>query len=103
HEFTHVYQYGDGPGWLIEGMADFVRFRAGLIPLSNRGKGGHYDDAYQTTAFFLAWIDDAHPDFGYQMNQSMTDDDKKGWTLDVFKQLAGKDVDTLWSDYQDDI
>jgi hypothetical protein len=103
HEFTHVYQYNDGPGWLIEGMADFVRYRSGLIPPSNRGRGGHYDDAYQTTAFFLVWLDDAHQDFGYQMNQSLTDKDNKEWSTDVFKALAGKDVDTLWSDYQDAI
>jgi len=49
HELTHVYQHLDGPGWLIEGMADFVRLHTGFIPESNRGRGGHYDDAYQTT------------------------------------------------------
>lgn len=100
HEYTHIYQYFDGPGWLIEGVADFVRLRAGFIPMSNRRPGGAYDDAYQTTAFFLAWIDDRHPGFGHQLNQSLTDRDDRGWSTDVFEELTGTDVDTLWSEYQ---
>ena len=103
HELTHVYQHLDGPGWLIEGMADFVRLHTGFIPESNRGRGGHYDDAYQTTAFFLDWIDDAKPGFGYEVNQSMRDGDGQEWTLDVFQQLTGTDVDTLWNQYQDSL
>jgi len=35
HEFTHVYQNNKGPGWMIEGMADFVRYRAGYFKLTN--------------------------------------------------------------------
>lgn len=103
HEFTHIYQYNDGPGWLIEGVADFVRFRSGLIPLSNRHKGGHYDDAYQTTAFFLAWLDDHYAGFGYKINQSLSSKDSTGWSTNVFKDLTGKDVDTLWNEYQSSI
>jgi len=101
HELTHVYQNFDGPGWLIEGMADFVRFRAGYIPLSNRHRGGNYDDAYQTTAFFLAWIDDMVPSFGYQMNQRMDESDSADWTEQVFVDLTDKSVTTLWDQYQD--
>jgi hypothetical protein len=100
HEFTHVYQYNDGEGWAIEGVADFVRLRAGYIPASNRRRGGNYDDAYQTTAFFLDWIDTGHAGFGHQFNQSMTSKDNKGWSTAVFKTLTGSDVDTLWKQYQ---
>jgi len=52
HEFTHIYQNGQAPGWMIEGMADFVRYRAGYFKLTNRRKGGNYDGSYQTTGFF---------------------------------------------------
>jgi Peptidase of plants and bacteria len=100
HELSHVFQYNDGPGWLIEGEADFVRFRAGYIPLSNRHKGGNYDDAYQTTAFFLVWLDDKYSDFGWKMNQAKDPHDNKDWTEQVFVDLTGKDVKTQWSAYQ---
>jgi hypothetical protein len=100
HEFTHVYQNFMAPTWLIEGIADFVRFRAGEIPISNRQPGGHYDDAYQTTAFFLAWIDDAHKDFVYQLNQKVK---TTQFTNQMFVDLAGQDVDTLWNTYQKQI
>jgi hypothetical protein len=101
HELTHAYQYNDGPGWLIEGMADLVRFRAGHVPVSNRRPGGSYDDAYQTTAFFLAWIDDAHAGFGRALNASLASDDDEEWTEEIFRTLTGESVGELWDAYQD--
>lgn len=103
HEFTHVYQYNDGPGWLVEGLADYVRYKSGNIPLSNRHRGGKYDDAYQTTGFFIAWLDERFPDFGYKLNQTLTRNDGAGWSTRAFQDLTGKDVDTLWREYQSSI
>jgi hypothetical protein len=103
HEFTHIYQYNDGPGWLIEGMADYVRYEAGLIPLSNRHKGGNYDGAYQTTGFFVAWLDQKYPGFGYALNQSMTSSDGKGWSTAVVQALTGQSIESLWAQYQSSI
>jgi hypothetical protein len=100
HEYTHVYQYNDGPGWLIEGIADFVRYRAGFVPERNRGPGGNYDDAYQTTAFFLDWVDLEHPGFGKALNRALDPTDGVGFSLDVFETLAGDDVEALWEAYQ---
>jgi hypothetical protein len=96
HEFTHIYQNNKGPGWMIEGMADFVRYRAGYFKLTNRRKGGNYDDAYQTTGFFLSWVDDQYPNFGRKLNQAM----KTGADISTFMTLTGKSVTDLWAEYQ---
>jgi hypothetical protein len=102
HELGHVFQHmgGEPPGWLIEGEADFIRYRAGYIPLSNRQAGGHYDDAYQTTAFFLDYVDRTYPDAGYELNQSKNPALGTSWSEDVFVTLTGKSVQALWDDYQ---
>jgi len=100
HELAHVYQHMDGPGGLIEGMADYVRHRAGYVPLSRRQPGGNWDDPYNTSAFFVAWLDDKYPGLGYQLNQRMRADDRTAWSEQVFVDLTGKDVDTLWREYQ---
>lgn len=76
HELVHCYQHskpeddGSGrdipqpPGGLIEGIADFVRLKAGLEPphwkkpLSSADRAAKWDAGYQNTAYFLAWIED---------------------------------------------
>jgi hypothetical protein len=63
---------------------------------ANRREGGNYDDAYQTTGFFLAWLDDHHPDFARKLNAAM----KTGASEQTFMELAGKPVQELWQDYQ---
>jgi hypothetical protein len=96
HEFTHVYQYNRGPGWLIEGMADYVRFKAGFFTLAQRRKGGNFDDAYRTTGFFLAWLDDQYPNFARKLNQAM----KTGASEATFETLTGLPIQALWDEYQ---
>ena len=103
HEFTHIYQYNDGPGWLIEGMADYVRYKAGYIPLSSRHKGGNYDGAYQTTGFFVAWLEQRYAGFGYALNQSLRSGDNQGWNKSVVQSLTGKSIESLWAEYQSSI
>ncbi|KAJ5511923.1 hypothetical protein N7453_004026 [Penicillium expansum] len=76
HELVHCYQHtaplnesSDGdiprpPGGLIEGIADFVRLKAGLEPphwkrpLSAAERPPKWDMGYQHTAYFLAWLED---------------------------------------------
>jgi hypothetical protein len=81
---------------MIEGMADYVRFRAGYRSISARSKGGAYTDGYGPTSFFLAWIDDGRPGFVKAVNLSA----KPGWTTDAFVALTGETVDALWTEYQ---
>jgi hypothetical protein len=103
HEATHLYQYNDGPGGLIEGVADYVRIEAGHHSLNRRNPGGNWDDGYTTTGFFLSWLDDHYPEFGYRLNLTLTRDDNEGWSEQAFEELTGKSVDTLWQEYQDDL
>lgn len=62
HELTHVVQSyggGDHPGWLVEGIADYVRWFE-FEPVSKRPRPNpekaKYDDSYQTTAHFLNYV-----------------------------------------------
>lgn len=66
HELVHVVQhYGKGkrpPGWLIEGIPDYIRFylyepesHGADIP-PQRAASARYDASYRTTANFLHWV-----------------------------------------------
>ena len=65
HETVHVvqrYRTRNNPGWLVEGIADYVRFYkyepGKLRPLNpNRAK---YDGSYKVTAQFLAYLSDKY-------------------------------------------
>jgi hypothetical protein len=100
HEATHLYQYNDAPGGLIEGVADYVRIEAGLHSLNRRQRGGKWDDGYTTTGFFISWLDERYADFGYRLNLALTRMDSEPWSTDVFQDLTGKSLDTLWTEYQ---
>ncbi|EEP78786.1 conserved hypothetical protein [Uncinocarpus reesii 1704] len=72
HELVHCYQHTtppDGsapypPSGLVEGIADFVRLKAGLAPphwsrpRNSTDLPDSWDRGYQHTAFFLEWIED---------------------------------------------
>jgi hypothetical protein len=108
HETTHLYQFDDGGGALVEGMADFVRIRAGHHRLNRRQRGGAWTDPYTTSGFFFSWLAGpgglqpdgrvpADPDIGWAINQQMKD----SWSEQVFEERLGKSVDELWTEYQD--
>lgn len=61
HELVHVvqhYTHGDRPGWLVEGIADDLRWfhyePASRRPHPDRRRA-KFDDSYQTSAAFLDW------------------------------------------------
>jgi Peptidase of plants and bacteria len=88
------------PGWLIVGIADYVRLESGYIDRSERAKGGSYDGSgSQTTAFFLDYLATKNAAVVMQLNQRLAQTSAV-WTNDVFKTLLGSDVDTLWASYQ---
>jgi hypothetical protein len=102
HEGTHIWQYNHGGGWLVEAMADYVRYRVGYDKLSRRSRGGNWDSPYTTGGFFIVWIEDKYdPDFGYKVNMGMKDAAFSYPAL--VKQVTGKDVDALWAEYQSQI
>ncbi|KAL6883492.1 hypothetical protein ACP4OV_010906 [Aristida adscensionis] len=101
HEVAHVWQWngqGRANGGLIEGIADFVRLRAGYAPghWVKPGQGDRWDQGYDVTARFLDYCDSLKRGFVAQLNAKMKD----GYTDDFFTQILGKNVQQLWKDYK---
>ena len=103
HEMVHCWQWnalGTAPGGLIEGIADFVRLRAGLSPPHwKRESGGDWDSGYERTGYFLEWFEDKwRPGSVMDINEALRD--SKYIEGNFWKRLFGKDVDKLWKDYE---
>ncbi|GMN37778.1 hypothetical protein TIFTF001_007092 [Ficus carica] len=101
HESTHIWQWngnGQAPGGLIEGIADFVRLKAGYDPSHwvKPGGGDRWDQGYDVTARFLDYCNDLRNGFVAELNKKM----RTGYSVDFFVELLGKTVDQLWSDYK---
>jgi hypothetical protein len=106
HEVMHIVQSypGDsGPGWITEGIADYVRYDFGV---DNKGAGWalpeykathNYDNAYRITARFFAWIENTQKKgFVKKLDEAMR---SAKYTEDFWKKNTGKTVDELWADY----
>ncbi|KAL0412595.1 UNVERIFIED_CONTAM: Basic secretory protease [Sesamum radiatum] len=101
HEMTHVWQWsgnGQAPGGLIEGIADFVRLKAGYAPSHwvRPGQGDRWDQGYDVTARFLDYCNGLKSGFVAELNKKM----KSGYSNNYFVELLGKTVDQLWKDYK---
>jgi hypothetical protein len=102
HESTHVWQYTNGGGWLVEAMADYVRYKSGFDRIQRRQRGGNWDSPYTTGGFFIHWIEEKYDkDFGYKVNMGMKNRNFSYPAL--VQQVTGKPVDTVWDEYQADI
>jgi Peptidase of plants and bacteria len=98
HETCHViqrYRSRNNPGWLVEGVADYVRFfvfepgKAGPV----NPRRAHYNNSYRTTASFLAFVTDKYDkQLVLKLNKLMRDGNYKE---EVFKDLTGKTVQEL--------
>ena len=101
HELTHVIQaYPDGPkpGWLVEGIADYVRWwRYEPSPQVPRfGPNATYHDSYRTTAAFLAWVSEH---FDQRIVPALDLAMRNGQDPEpLFKQLTGHTEQELWDD-----
>jgi hypothetical protein len=104
HEMVHVvqqYKSSKNPGWLVEGLADYVRWfnyepETKHPKLRNPDKA-KYTDSYQVTAGFIDFVVRTHDkDFAVKMNADM----RQGkYSADLWKTYAGKTVDELWEEY----
>lgn len=100
HELTHVVQSypPGGPGWLVEGIADYVRL-VHFEPQAPRPKidpdKASYKDAYKTTAIFLEWIEKTHgAGLVVKLNAAL----RKGMYRDeLFKEITSQTLDELWA------
>lgn len=104
HELTHVIQAYPGgrntPGWLVEGIADYIRWWR-YEPESPRTpvnpEKAKYTDSYRTTAAFLAFVV-AKYDRGIvkRLDKALRE---RTYSDEIFQQVTGKTVDTLWGEY----
>lgn len=98
HETTHVAQHYRGrrnPGWLVEGVCDYVRFfkfePGHLGPIDP--ERAHYNGSYRVTAAFLAYLVEKYDD---QLVRKLNALMREGRYHDeVFQTLTGKTLDEL--------
>ena len=106
HEVMHIvqgYPGGAGPGWLTEGIADYVRYtygvnnEAGKWSLPNYDASHAYTKSYRITARFLVWLEkNKKKNMVTKLDGAMR---SKTYTADIWKELTGKTLDELWSEY----
>jgi len=104
HEEVHVVQqYGyeeSNPVWLVEGIADYVRwwFYEPDGPRRYRFQNPRYNGSYTTTANFLHWVADKYDkDIVEQMNAALR---KHQYNDDLWKLYTGKDLQTLGAEWK---
>jgi Peptidase of plants and bacteria len=102
HETSHIvqrYRGRNNPGWLVEGVSDYVRFfkyepgKLGRID----PKRAHFNGSYRTTAAFLAFLTERYDKQIVQKLNAMMREGK--YTKDALKQLTGKsetELDEEW-------
>jgi hypothetical protein len=106
HEAMHIvqaYPEDAGPGWITEGIADYVRY---LLGVNNEASGWalpafkedqSYENAYRVTARFFVWIEKhKSPGLVKKLDKAMRN---KRYTGKFWKQTTGKTVDELWAAY----
>ena len=93
--------FGSAPSGLIEGIADYVRLRAGFVPPHwRRGQGSRWDEGYDVTGYFLNWIEKNYDGFVRAINAILKD---AKWDEGMFKLITGKCVDDLWKEYRQEM
>ncbi|TWR29645.1 secretory protein [Mucilaginibacter pallidiroseus] len=106
HEVMHIIQsYGRsvGPGWLTEGIADYVRYTAGIDnagakwTLPDLKPEHNYKNSYRITARFFIWIENKIKAGTIKtIDKSLRD---HTYTPEIWQQLTGKNLDELWAAY----
>jgi hypothetical protein len=103
HETAHVvqrYRTRNNPGWLVEGVADYVRFikyepaKIGRIN-PDRAK---YDGSYRVTAAFLNAVAEKYDkDLVRKLNKAMREGEYKE---DLWKEFTGKPLKELGDEWK---
>jgi hypothetical protein len=102
HETVHVVQHyraRNNPGWLVEGVADYVRFfkyEPGKIGRINPDRA-RYDGSYRQTAAFLNYVTEKYDkDLIRKLNAAMRQGEYKD---DLWKEVTkktAKELDEEW-------
>jgi hypothetical protein len=98
HETVHVvqrYRTRNNPGWLVEGVADYVRFfkfEPGKLGRINPDRA-RYDGSYRITAAFLNYVSEKYDkELVTKLNKAMREGEYKE---DLWKELTKKTVKEL--------
>ncbi len=103
HELCHVVQAYGGkpvPGWVTEGIADYVRW-FNWEPPARRPRvnpdRARYTQGYQVTAAFFDWIvRTKDKTFVTRLNDAVRNGRYKP---ELFQEFAGKPLDDLWAEF----
>ncbi len=108
HELTHVIQNYPSdkttPGWLVEGIADYIRYwkyepeipRQRLDP-----KTADYHQGYGTTGAFLAWLVQKYDRrIVLRLDAALR---VKAYHPKLFQDVTGKSLDDLWQEFVRDL
>jgi hypothetical protein len=100
HEMVHVAQrYPHAPGWLVEGIADYMRYYV-LIPddpsRAFQAKGATWHDGYQASAGFLDWAEQGHPGTITRINAALrAGEDGEA----LLRETVGQPLPQAWAAY----
>ena len=103
HETTHIvqrYRSRSNPGWLVEGVADYIRFfifEPGKLGRLNPDRA-HYNDSYRTTAAFLAYVTDTYDKTLVSKLNTLMREGR--YREDAFKEFTGKTVQELGEEWR---
>jgi hypothetical protein len=104
HELVHVIQHYRGrgnPGWLVEGIADYMRYfvvEPGAKNARFNPERSSYKNGYQPAAAMLNYIEKQKgPGIVVKLNQIMREGKFKP---DTFKEITGYEPDELWTDFK---
>ena len=94
------YRTPNNPVWLIEGVADYVRFfkyEPGNLGRINPERA-RYDGSYRVTAVFLAYVSDRYnKELVRKLNQAMREGEYKE---EVWKTLTKKTLSELGAEWK---
>ena len=103
HETVHCVQNyrGQGnPGWLVEGIADYVRFfrYEPRLPGPLAPEKARFDGSYRITAVFLAFVNETYDRQAVKkLNAAM----RQGrYRPEIWKDMTGKTVEDLGREWQ---
>jgi hypothetical protein len=107
HELMHIvqaYPGRSGPGWLVEGIADYVRYKYGIAheaagwQLPALKEDHHYTSSYRVTARFIAWVEETQsPGIVKLLDQALRN---RQYKVQIWEEQTGKSLDDLWQDYK---
>ena len=113
HESVHVVQQyggGDNPGWLVEGIADYIRWfkyepqshGADIVWMRRqRDFKPQYNDSYRVTANFLNWVTEKYDtNIVRQLNAALR---AGNYDDALWKQYTGKTASELGEEWKKDL